>query len=235
MTESEWLVCTHANAMLCFLDERRQGSPRKFRLFACACARRLGPLLRDERSRRAIDVAEQYADRQVSKQDLSDAEQAARAAAEAMEKASAPEPVVWAARAAAALTFRITGPLIARNLEPACGLAAAIDTAYQAAQASPAGPQRKAAERAHADLLREIIGNPFQPVPQGSRSLLRNRRCVARIARRLYDERCFEDLPLLADALEDAGCPEAGLLAHFREPGSHVRGCWALDWVLDKS
>jgi hypothetical protein len=43
------------------------------------------------------------------------------------------------------------------------------------------------------------------------------------------------DLPILADALEDAGCANADLLGHLRGPGPHVRGCWALDLILGKS
>jgi hypothetical protein len=41
-------------------------------------------------------------------------------------------------------------------------------------------------------------------------------------------------MPILADALEDAGCADAGILAHLRSLGPHVLGCWALDLVLGK-
>ena len=47
-------------------------------------------------------------------------------------------------------------------------------------------------------------------------------------------DQAFERLPILADALEEAGCADAGLLSHLREPGDHVRGCWALDLILGK-
>jgi hypothetical protein len=57
---------------------------------------------------------------------------------------------------------------------------------------------------------------------------------VASIARRAYEERDFEALPVLADALEDAGCTSEGLLAHCRAGGEHVRGCWAVDLLLGK-
>ena len=58
-----------------------------------------------------------------------------------------------------------------------------------------------------------------------------NGRTVPRLARALYEERAFDRLPILADALEDAGCHHADLLAHCRGPGPHVRGCWVLDLV----
>jgi hypothetical protein len=54
-------------------------------------------------------------------------------------------------------------------------------------------------------------------------------RLIPRLARAIYDERAFDRLPYLADALEEAGCADAALLAHCRRPGEHLRGCWALD------
>jgi hypothetical protein len=58
---------------------------------------------------------------------------------------------------------------------------------------------------------------------------------MQRLAQGIYDLRVFDRLPLLADALEDAGCTDADLLGHLRGPGPHVRGCWALDLILAKS
>ena len=54
------------------------------------------------------------------------------------------------------------------------------------------------------------------------------------LARSVYDDRRFDELPILADALEEAGCTDPALLEHLRRPGPHVRGCWALDLVLNK-
>ena len=51
------------------------------------------------------------------------------------------------------------------------------------------------------------------------------------LARTVYDERRWELLPLLADLLEEAGCP-AEVSAHCRGPGPHVRGCWVVDLLL---
>ena len=58
---------------------------------------------------------------------------------------------------------------------------------------------------------------------------------VIKIAQAVYDERAFDRLPILADALEDAGCDDADILRHCREPGEHVRGCWVVDLLLGKS
>jgi hypothetical protein len=54
------------------------------------------------------------------------------------------------------------------------------------------------------------------------------------IARTMYDAREFGAMPILADALQDAGCEDEVILAHCREPGLHVRGCWVCDWVLNQ-
>jgi len=58
---------------------------------------------------------------------------------------------------------------------------------------------------------------------------------VMQLARGIYDERTFDQLPILADALQDAGCDNDDILNHFRDPNAtHVRGCWDLDLVLGK-
>ncbi len=57
---------------------------------------------------------------------------------------------------------------------------------------------------------------------------------ASRLARHAYDAEAFDTLPILADALEEAGCTDADILAHLRSPGFHVRGCWVLDAILGK-
>ena len=52
------------------------------------------------------------------------------------------------------------------------------------------------------------------------------------MAREIYQRGSFQDLPILADALEDAGCDDAELLTHCRSQGEHVRGCWIVDAIL---
>jgi hypothetical protein len=82
-------------------------------------------------------------------------------------------------------------------------------------------------------LLRCVFGNPFRPAAAlGPEVLAWNGGTVARLARAIYQERCFADLPVLADALEDAGCNDQGALSHLRDPGLHARGCHILDPIL---
>jgi hypothetical protein len=88
--------------------------------------------------------------------------------------------------------------------------------------------------KAIASLLRDIVGNPFRPVALNCSWLGWNDGTVPRIAQGIYDERAFERMPILADALEDAGCDNPDILDHCRNAGPHVRGCWVVDAVLEK-
>ena len=88
-------------------------------------------------------------------------------------------------------------------------------------------------------ILREVFGNPFRPVAldPGWRTI-----SVLALAKAAYEERSLPvgtldpaRLAVLADALEDAGCNNADILAHLRSPESHVRGCWAVDLLLGRT
>ena len=83
-----------------------------------------------------------------------------------------------------------------------------------------------------ASCLRDSFGNPFRPVTIDQAWLTPN---VAALARKIYDDRAFDRLPGLADALEETGCTDADILAHCRGPGPHVRGCWVVDLLLGKA
>ncbi|MBL8795582.1 MAG: hypothetical protein JNM56_16875 [Planctomycetia bacterium] len=75
------------------------------------------------------------------------------------------------------------------------------------------------------------MGNPFRPVTVDSAWRTPT---VVSLATAIYAERAFGRLPILGDALEDAGCTNVDLLNHCRQPGDHVRGCWAVDAVLGR-
>jgi hypothetical protein len=85
-----------------------------------------------------------------------------------------------------------------------------------------------------ARLLREIVGNPFRPVVIDSTWHAWDGGLIPALAGTIYQDRAWDRLPILADALEDAGCTDAALLEHLRGPGPHVRGCWALDAILGR-
>jgi hypothetical protein len=92
---------------------------------------------------------------------------------------------------------------------------------------------RAAEQIAQVALLRDIFGNPFRPAPPFTPTVLAWNDGTARgLARAIYDESAFDRLPILADALEEAGCTNPDMLAHCRRAGPHVRGCWLVDMIL---
>jgi hypothetical protein len=261
MTEAEWLTGTDPGQMLDYLHggtasrvlawlSRLRGrdaepdpgppSERKLRLFACAYCRRIAELMEDERSRRAVEVTELHADGRAGDDEL----EAARAAALdfyevvlSRGKASSlpapylpqPEPTrAWllAARAAVEVT-RSPGDAVATARQAAMAVAVELDNPAWAAEA--------AGDAARVALLRDIFGNPFRPARVDPSWLRWNDGTVPKIARGIWDDYRFADLPILHDALLDAGCDEEALLAHCRSPEGHVRGCWVLDLLLGKT
>jgi hypothetical protein len=84
-------------------------------------------------------------------------------------------------------------------------------------------------------LMRCVFGNPFRSMPTADLTWLAwNDGTVPKLAQAIYEERHFADLPILADALEEAGCDNADILTHCRGGGEHVRGCWVVDLLLGK-
>ena len=81
------------------------------------------------------------------------------------------------------------------------------------------------------DVIRDIFGNPFRPVTADPAWLTSD---VVALATSIYAEKAFDRLPILADALQDAGCDNADVLDHCRSDGPHVRGCWVVDLLLGK-
>ncbi len=218
MTEAEWDACADPKPMLEFL--RGKASERKLRLFACACCRLIWDILPDQRSRRAVEVAEAYADGATDEDRLHAAWLAAR------EVSDTSQGAVWQRTAARAAQATAAG--LAEEASRYSGVAAAL------ASSQPAVVSRQGRER-HAGMLRCVIGNPFRRVAPDPAWVAWNDGTVRKMAQAVYDERAFDRLPLLADALEDAGCTDAAVLSHCRGPGEYACGCWVVDLVLGKS
>ncbi len=85
--------------------------------------------------------------------------------------------------------------------------------------------------RVKAALLKDIFGNPFHPVEIDPRW---RSSTVIDLARTIYEESVWERMPILADALMDAGCDSEDILSHCHHKGPHVRGCWVVDLLLGK-
>jgi hypothetical protein len=103
--------------------------------------------------------------------------------------------------------------------------------ARNAALSAAAGPAPGAERAAQAGLLRDILGNPCRPVVF---SPAWGTDTVLALAGQMYESRDFGAMPILADALQDAGCDQADILNHCRCGGPHARGCWVVDLVLGK-
>jgi hypothetical protein len=230
-TEDDWLACTDPTLMLEFL--RGKASDRKLRLLACACCRHVWDLLLDEQSRQAVNAAEQYADGLISHDARILIHDAARAARKAIKK-EAPQkgysPCFNAARAAECV---VEGSL--ESLTAAIGW---VSTAVgnQAVPVPADGDFDDAYEAVWhfqmfylCPVIRCIFGNPFRPVSPEASRLTSN---VVNLAHEIYDDRAFDRLPILADALERAGCTDNDIIGHCRQPGEHVRGCWVVDMLL---
>jgi hypothetical protein len=107
----------------------------------------------------------------------------------------------------------------------------AVDAAGHAAWADT-GSSRADERKAQAHLVRCLWGNPFRPGAPFE-AAWRTPTVVA-LAGAMYEDRTFDLLPILADALEEAGCTDSQMLGHLRAPGSHCRGCWVLDWLTGR-
>jgi hypothetical protein len=91
-----------------------------------------------------------------------------------------------------------------------------------------------AVRRTMADLVRDVLGNPLRRPAIDPAWLLWNHGAARQIAEQIDTSGNFAELPILADALEDAGCCDGELLQHLRGESVHVPGCWALDAVLGR-
>jgi hypothetical protein len=254
MTEGEWNGCTDSFSMLRFLTGKGKASDHKLRLFACACCRRIWHLLTDERSRQAVDLVERFADKSVGTIEMHRAKLAAGLASgmpahdwgwDKVALGDVSTPTHEGAARAAYLVTHMFSPFegcpnteaIPRDVAFAVAKettqALIRDNADRAADGSAASLR---AERSwQAAILRDIFGNPFRPpAPLSAPLLAWHGDAARRLAEAIYTERCFADLAVLADLLEEAGLTDGDLLGHLRGPGPHALGCWALDLILGK-
>ncbi len=240
MTEADWLLCADPSAMLKILREKNVADGRKHRLFAVACCRRVDACLIAE-TRALLEIAEQVAEGTAG-----ESERKLRRD-EALRAGRHPDPMTRHARgpAKAAVTWALARrPAEAARYAAYYALNSAVARAAHWKEGSVGNTRqdglaiweaRKArVRRVQADLLRDIFGNPFRRCAVDPSWLTWNGGAVPKLARAIYESRRFSDLPILADALEEAGCTDTALLDHCRQLSEHVRGCWVLDLLLDK-
>jgi hypothetical protein len=253
MTEAAWLSSTDVRSMLRHLDG--SVSMRRMRLFAIACCRRVEYLMtnEDELGRQALDLAETMIDERVNSEEVAATRHSAWYAAFRLIDGFRLEPdlnarsnAVFAAyhtlQEADDLTWHWRGRKNQRRIRsdfmgtPVRAQLAALC----AAMTEPLSltPESKKAEvdveRAQIRILRDIFSNPFRKARIDPSWLEWKESSVGTIAQAIYDERRFDRLPILADALAEAGCNNADILDHCRSSGEHVLGCWVVDLLLGK-
>jgi hypothetical protein len=195
---------------------RKFSRHRKLRLFKCACCRRIWHLLTDEQSRHAVEAAELLADGLLSNEE------------------------VQTARHGAAAAIGSSGPWINLSANAARAAIESWSPHFCAALASSAiemqhrytpGDLQDAERQAQLLLLRCLFGNPFRAIPLDP---IWRSRDACDLAALIYKECAFDRLPILGDALEEAGCSDQDMLDHCRSAGPHGRGCWVVDAILPR-
>jgi hypothetical protein len=247
MTEAEWLACTQPDDLLEFLRDR--ASDRQFRLFMCACCRRFLALLprkpaHDVRlCKKLVTYGEQFAEGLITWE-------AMEAALDEREWANVSHDGYLAALAARQAVYKeVAGcprPMLrGRNLiaHPASVASEYSRTVIGRLQANdetakgrtPTVKKRTttiAEKRYQIQLLHDLFGNPFRPVSIHPSWLTST---VVDLTEGIYSERAFDHMPILGDALQEAGCENEDLLKHCQSDGPHVKGCWVVDMILGKS
>jgi hypothetical protein len=224
MTEAEWLGGFALMSMLDFVTPK--ASDRKFRLFACGCCRIIWPLLVCDESRAAVERAEEYADGRATLGELTIAQERENLAwFHIRQIRKVTEQEAWASGVVRQASF------------PGTKSEYVVEAAKQAAKYSWSTEQAGQGQHPNShdnwcQMVRCVFGNPFRPVTADPRWLTSS---VVTLAQTMYDSRDFTPIPILADALEEAGCDNADVLAHCRGPGPHVRGCWVVDLLLGKT
>jgi hypothetical protein len=259
VTEEEWNACTDPEPMLEFL--RGKASKRKLRLFGIACCRRIWHLMTDERCRSGVDAAERFADGKATADELITAHLTVGEAHASLWNAyntahSSPdvsarklaEDRAHTASAALYLTAppgevlemclsdeSVLGPDGLDSVAVARGVSKQVGLSLGFCPPSMLSGDDEARIREwepQCRLLRDLLGRlPFR-LPRLTPAWLTS--TVKNLAEAIYQDKTCDTLPILADALEDAGCTNVEVLEHCRQPGVHTRGCWVVDLVLGK-
>jgi hypothetical protein len=243
MDEHAWTTTFDWIAMWHTLDWD-EAAERKRRTIATELCRRFLPHLTDPRLHRLIELSAARAEGGIKEEHQWDEWE--DACDEATAAASAAQSAIEVAAAWVVAGLQNDDHKIGRTIEGVpyfFGCLAALNAGILRSESLPeearelrtypvfvAGHDEEG-PRVIADMIREVVGNPFRPVafdPDWRTDT------VVSLARGMYESRGFGGMPILADALQDAGCDHPDILAHCRGDGPHVRGCWVVDLVLNK-
>jgi hypothetical protein len=214
-TEEEWLTCGDTEAMLNAL--RDKAGDRKLRLFACALARRLASLTGVEQYARGLDAAEFTADG------------GERTEMRLCRRAINERLTAWFTREDRRRESTI---LLVGHAAMSENEFRDITRLLSWVRTSGRGDALRAELAESHRVVSDIFGNPFRPVTLDPSWLTST---VVTLARQMYDSRDFTAMPILADALQDAGCADDQVMTHCRGEGPHVRGCWVVDQCRGKA
>lgn len=233
---NRWLQGTDWQALVAAIEA--EPSDRKLRLYAAACCRAVWSMLPDVRSRAAVQAAEEFADAKIDHDALQTAFRAVRYSVGKHDtpRLRAQSFAQQAARSTADLSSHQAATYAAQHSADAASWSQWGDAERDGATDEQFCRFRQAA------LLEQIASQTARfeeicpPATPGKSSPSRSwiTPALLEMAQGIYDQRSFRLLPVLADALEEAGCPDGELVAHLRRPAEHVRGCWALDIILGK-
>jgi hypothetical protein len=222
VTEKQWLKSTDPEAMLTHLGAR--ASDRKLRLFACACCRRAWHFVRAKRLPQLLKILEDVADGLVKDVAREKARDRAYAVADDRRLDDMQQ----------CLGFEIWGALDDTILRKGndFGECAAAAFGYKRGIGKKFDTGKAAERKQQPAVVREIFGDPFRKVKFDPAWRTDT---ATTLAKQMYEAREFSAAPILADALQDAGCTSEDILNHLRDPkATHYRGCWAIDLVLGK-
>jgi hypothetical protein len=190
---------------------------RKLRLFACGCCRRIWNTLSLKDIRRAVETAERFADGEAEYAEL--------------DRSHCRAITVWTTRLQDNLA-RMEETRYALQLHRmGIALNTAHDPPFRITPSLDWLSRDRFLRTFGSALIRCVFANPFQPVSLDPRWRTSD---VSGLARAIYEARAFDRLPILADALLDAGCEDEQVISHCRNDGPHARGCWVVDLVLGK-
>jgi hypothetical protein len=231
-------------------------SGRKLRLVACAACRVVWEALPNDNARRAVEAAERFAEGRTT------AEQMRHAYSQTASLiASVPSAATLSADALGLVVGRALDALAPpqqRQVEEAFSdrRTAALNEVFRVVgrygtavrEAVAAAEERIRREvldeldrllrqprQALARAITDVTGDPTRPAAVPAAWLDANRGQARAVAQGIDADCRYDELPVLADALEEAGCDGARLLEHARRPGAHYRGCWLIDAALGKS
>jgi hypothetical protein len=241
MTEAEWWAATYPDDLIDWLFFDAAAADRKIRLFCVACCRRIDGFVAGTPFTELLRLIEAFADGVAGEREVEESSRLAR-------NSHCEYPSGLAANAGKMAFLDAARDLFAdrwrfyrsrewyrdqddRPYPEWVASEAREEKEYQVDDFSGQVDVTEGINQVH--LLHDLFGPlPFRDVVVAPEWLTSD---VLALARGIYDEKAFDRMPILADALQDAGCDNVEILDHCRKPDwEHVRGCWVIDLILGR-